>query len=192
MREELKRLHQQLRITTVYVTHDQAEAMSLGDFLVVMDKGKVIQYGKPIDVYKNPEHVFVAGFIGNPAMNLIYGWIQEEDGQLLFMNDNLRLKLPQVIENNLKNEPYTSEDEYVLGIRPEHIRTGEESLKAEIIVMEPLGSETLALVKLGGHEVRLRLNNNVFLEPRNIVDCAFPDKNIHLFHGPSGKAIVSG
>lgn len=190
MREEIKRLHQRFTTTTIYVTHDQAEAMSLGDCLVVMNDGEIVQAGKPMEVYRHPEHIFVASFIGNPAMNLIRGNIVSQGSELHFQNDKLSLPLPPALAAGLKSPGFSAGEEFVLGIRPEHIRLG-EGIEGEVIVVEPLGSETLVLVRFGSHEVRLKLTEPPIPAAGSAISCMFPAEHLHLFHGPSGRTVAN-
>ena len=190
MREEIKRLHQQFTTTTIYVTHDQAEAMSLGDNLVVMNDGEIVQAGKPMDVYQNPEHIFVAEFIGNPAMNLIPGNITSRDSELRFINDSIDIPLPSSLAGPLQNSELDIDDEFVLGIRPEHIYTGGD-IAGEVIVVEPLGAETLLLVRFGRHEMRLRIMKPPIPDAGSTLGCTFPPEYLHLFHVRSGMAVGS-
>jgi multiple sugar transport system ATP-binding protein len=190
MREEIKRLHQQFSTSTIYVTHDQAEAMSLGDSLVVMNEGEVIQSGKPMEVYLRPEHIFVAGFIGNPAMNLITGHLFFQGTQLHFRNEQFCLPLPDNLTAPLKNTGFCDKDEFVLGIRPEHVRLG-DGINGEVIVVEPLGAETLVLARIGKHEIRLKLIEPSIPEAGSSISCNFPADNLHLFCMPSGRSVTS-
>src|SRR5674476_582191 len=141
MRAELKRLHQQLNITTIYVTHDQIEAMTLGDRLAVMSAGKLQQVGTPQDVYERPTNVFVAHFIGSPPMNLLRATVA--DGRALA--GDLAIELPQVPDG-----PCT------IGIRPDslalaHGDDAPAALDFDIEVVEPLGGELLAHGLVNGH-----------------------------------------
>jgi multiple sugar transport system ATP-binding protein len=190
MREEIKRLHQQFTTTTIYVTHDQAEAMSLGDTLVVMNDGKIIQSGKPMDVYRNPEHIFVAGFIGNPAMNLIPGTITRNGDELVFRNDSIIISLPDSFAEGLQNRDFDNTNEFVLGIRPENILPGGD-IAGEVIVVEPLGAETLLLVRFGAHELRLRITKPPVPDAGSTIGCTFAAEHLHLFHEKSGLSVAS-
>ena len=137
MRAELKKLHRRLRTTTVYVTHDQEEAMTLGDRVVVMKDGRIQQVGRPLDVYDRPANRFVAGFVGTPPMNFLSGRITAENGHASFEGGGLRLRLPRTREA-LRGR------EVVLGFRPEHLSerpfAGEhETLRVRVSVVETLG-----------------------------------------------------
>ncbi|HYI69144.1 MAG TPA: sn-glycerol-3-phosphate ABC transporter ATP-binding protein UgpC, partial [Skermanella sp.] len=141
MRAEIKELHQRLRTTTVYVTHDQIEAMTMADKIVVMRDGIVEQMGAPLDLYDRPGNLFVAGFIGSPAMNLLEGAIE---GGAFVTKGGLRLPLPANHASAPAGRPL------VYGLRPEHITLSDGGVPVEVVVVEPTGSETLIVVK-GGH-----------------------------------------
>jgi ABC-type sugar transport system ATPase subunit len=143
MRTEIKRLHDALRSTFVYVTHDQAEAMTMADRIVVMHQGRIQQVGRPLEVYGNPDNRFVAGFFGVPAMNFVEGELRAETGGARFVAQALGLSLPG---QRLGPGPA------VLGVRPEHVRLvdGGESWSAAVSLIEPLGDETLVFLDYGG------------------------------------------
>ena len=143
MRTELKRLHAALRATFVYVTHDQAEAMTMADRIVVMHQGLVQQVGPPLEIYHDPANRFVAGFFGVPAMNFVEGELGAEAGRLRFHAHGLGLGLP-------RGEAWAGPA--VLGIRPEHVRLadGREGWPATVSLIEPLGDETLVFLDYGG------------------------------------------
>src|SRR3569832_2932569 len=146
MRTEIKELHQRLKTTTVYVTHDQIEAMTMGDRIVVMHDGIVEQMGTPLHLYDHPDNQFVAGFIGSPAMNFLNGKLAV-NGSPGFVGPNGG-KLP------LMRAPANSDGQpAVYGIRPEHFTIADDGAEAEIVVVEPTGSETQVFAKLGDEEV---------------------------------------
>ncbi|HET7321320.1 MAG TPA: sn-glycerol-3-phosphate ABC transporter ATP-binding protein UgpC, partial [Longimicrobiaceae bacterium] len=146
MRTQLARLQKRLGTTTVYVTHDQTEAMTLGDRVVVMRAGRVQQVGTPRELYDAPVNRFVAGFIGSPAMNFLKGHVRV-NGVAAFEGPN-GVKLP------LKTAPAASDGRpAVYGVRPEHFTIADDGAEAEIIVVEPTGSETQVFAKLGGEQV---------------------------------------
>ncbi len=138
MRAEIKDLHQRLKTTTVYVTHDQIEAMTMADKIVVMNAGNVEQFGAPLDLYDRPANLFVAGFIGSPAMNFICGRI--EGG--VFRSGSVTLPLPP-------GGAASEGKPVVYGIRPEHLKLDAAGIAATIMVTEPTGSETQVIMKLG-------------------------------------------
>jgi multiple sugar transport system ATP-binding protein len=152
MRVELKKLHERLGTTAIYVTHDQVEAMTLGDRVVVMKDGWVQQVGEPLELYNEPANRFVAGFIGSPAMNFAIVAVSEIDGALWAGNDGLRVKLPGALRERLGR--YQGQT-LTLGIRPEdlHLATDadptELSFEAAVEVIERLGSEILLDVAVG-------------------------------------------
>ncbi|OLC15087.1 MAG: hypothetical protein AUH29_08755 [Candidatus Rokubacteria bacterium 13_1_40CM_69_27] len=144
MRTELKRLHAQLGATFVYVTHDQAEAMTMADRIVVMDQGRIHQVGPPLTIYNDPTNRFVAGFFGVPAMNFIEGELREAAGGLVFQAPVLRLGLARTTG--------AGAGPAVLGVRPEHLRLadGGEGSSVTVSLIEPLGDETLVFLDYGG------------------------------------------
>jgi multiple sugar transport system ATP-binding protein len=143
MRTELKRLHAALRATFVYVTHDQAEAMTMADRIVVMHQGRVQQVGPPLEIYHDPANRFVAGFFGVPAMNFVEGELGEEGGRLRFRGPALGLRLER---------PGAGVGPAVLGVRPEHVRLADvhEGWPATVSLIEPLGDEMLVFLDYGG------------------------------------------
>ena len=147
MRAEIKELHQRLKTTTVYVTHDQVEAMTMADRIVVMNEGLIEQAGSPLELYDRPANIFVAGFIGSPAMNLIKGAIRG-NGKPSFVTDG-GIELP------LAKAPAAADGRAAIyGIRPEHFSLAAASaVKAEVSVIEPTGSETQVFARLGGQKI---------------------------------------
>ncbi|WP_448188058.1 ABC transporter ATP-binding protein [Azospirillum sp. sgz301742] len=147
MRTEIKALHQRLRTTSVYVTHDQIEAMTMADRIVVMHDGNVEQIGTPLELYDRPANLFVAGFIGSPAMNLFRGTLRREDGRVWVVTpDTLVLEADQGVGGR-------DGQEVVYGIRPGHLRIASDAgpgLPAEVEVIEPTGDNTLVFCKVGG------------------------------------------
>jgi len=143
MRTELKRLHAQLSATFVYVTHDQAEAMTMADRIVVMHQGRIQQMGPPLQIYNEPANRFVAGFFGVPSMNFLEGELRPAPGGLVFQAPALRLVLPRA---TMPGGPAT------LGVRPEHLRLadGPDGWPATVSLVEPLGDETLVFLDYGG------------------------------------------
>ncbi len=140
-RAEIKFLQKELKITTIYVTHDQTEAMSLGDRIAVMNKGKIEQIGSPEDLYKNPKNLFVAKFIGTIPINLIETEILEEDKKLYGLLGDLKIKIPD------DKKEFIKEGKIIIGIRPEHLKINPKSadynILARVKVIEPLGREYL-------------------------------------------------
>jgi multiple sugar transport system ATP-binding protein len=148
MRTEIKELHQRLRTTSIYVTHDQIEAMTMADKIVVMNAGRVEQIGAPLELYDNPANLFVAGFIGSPAMNFVPGrTVAGGRGFEVELAEGLRIAAPRT------ELPLAAGREVTLGVRPEHFAVTADGLPAEVIVVEPTGADTQIFCKLAGSEV---------------------------------------
>jgi len=178
MRTEIKELHQRLKTTTIYVTHDQIEAMTMADKIVVMHDGLVEQIGAPLELYDRPANRFVAGFIGSPAMNFIPG--KASGGRVAIAGDGYSVAAGAKLEENR---------EVVLGIRPEHLEIAADGFEVEVVVVEPTGSETQLFARLGGQEIAAVFRERhefvpgqrIRLRPR--ADC------LHLFDPSSGQRI---
>ncbi|MBB6486313.1 ABC transporter ATP-binding protein [Rhizobium lusitanum] len=182
MRSEIKQLHQRLRTTTIYVTHDQIEAMTMADRIVVMRDGYVEQIGSPLELYDRPANLFVAGFIGSPGMNLIRGKISA-DGPLEFIADGgARLPLPQGID-------VTRGAEVVYGIRPENIAVSEGGIDAEVVVVEPTGAETLIVASIGSDNIVLALRERIGSRAGDTISLQPDTGKLHLFEGVTGRRI---
>ncbi len=182
MRSEIKQLHQRLRTTTIYVTHDQIEAMTMADRIVVMRDGYVEQIGSPLELYDRPANLFVAGFIGSPGMNLIRGKISAE-GPLEFIADGgARLPLQQDID-------VTRGSEVVYGIRPENIAIGEGGINAEVVVVEPTGAETLIVASVGSDNIVLALRERIGSRAGDTISLKPDTGKLHLFDGATGQRI---
>ena len=182
MRTEIKELHQRLKTTTVYVTHDQIEAMTMADKIVVMHDGIVEQIGTPLELYDKPDNQFVAGFIGSPAMNFLKGNVKV-NGTAGFVGPN-GVKLP------LGSAPANSEGRpAVYGIRPEHFTIADDGADAEIVVVEPTGSETQVFAKLGGEEVVAVFRERHKFEPGDKIRLKPDPSLVHLFDEATGKRL---
>jgi multiple sugar transport system ATP-binding protein len=181
MRTEIKELHQRLKTTTIYVTHDQIEAMTMADRIVVLHEGKVEQIGAPLELYDRPANLFVAGFIGSPAMNLIRGTIGESG----FMAEGGFL-LP------LARAPAASGDRpAVYGLRPEHVRLDGAGIEARVHVVEPMGSETQVVAEIAGQPLTCLFRERVAAKPGEVIRIT-PDRlNTHLFDAGSGKRLAA-
>jgi len=179
MRTEIKELHDRLKTTTVYVTHDQIEAMTMADKIVILRDGYIEQQGSPLEVYDKPANLFVAEFIGSPAMNLLKGEVTPAGIRL---SEGTVLPLPPV--NNARQG-----QKVVYGIRPEHFTFG-SGTPAKVVVVEPTGPEIHIYADLGGQEIcaitqermKLARDDALLLSPRL-------DK-VHLFDAESGKALA--
>ncbi len=175
MRAEIKALHQRLGSTIVYVTHDQVEAMTMADRIVIMRNGEIEQVGRPLDVYDQPANSFVAGFIGSPSMNFIPGRI-DNDGA--FVSDEFTLELG-ASRSNLAGSDVD------LGIRPEHFELvpgkAPNTIEASVMVVEPTGSETMILVRAGAHEITALFRKRLDLKPGEVVYLRPDIERAHLF-----------
>ncbi|GKV57601.1 maltodextrin import ATP-binding protein MsmX [Sporosarcina sp. NCCP-2222] len=184
MRAEISKLHQRLGTTTVYVTHDQTEAMTMATRLVVMKDGLIQQIGTPKEVYENPANVFVGGFIGSPAMNFFTGKVAA--GR--FMIGNVSVAIPDTSYEILKKGGYEGK-EVILGIRPEHISEKEEVLAecpesimdVEVDVAELTGAEMMVYSSINGQSFIARLSADVHVQPRQHLRLAFDMKKVHFF-----------
>lgn len=157
MRAELTMLHERLQSTVIYVTHDQVEAMTMGTKIVIMNAGRMHQVGSPLDVYRFPKNLFVAGFLGNPPMNFIPSRIIADDSRLFVEVDNMALPVP---ESKYKQYEHLAGQAVIFGIRPEHVQEKTPNLdcppgtiiSAQVDLIEPLGSETLLNLRSGKHQ----------------------------------------
>ena len=182
MRTEIKELHQRLKTTTVYVTHDQIEAMTMADKIVVMHDGIVEQIGTPLDLYDRPDNLFVAGFIGSPAMNFLKGKVK--------VNGTAGFEGPNGVKLPLGGAPADSDGRpAVYGIRPEHFTIADDGAEAEIVVVEPTGSETQVFAKLGGEEVVAVFRERHRFEPGDKVRLRPDPTLVHLFDEATGKRL---
>lgn len=184
MRAEIAKLHQRLQTTTIYVTHDQTEAMTMATRLVVMKDGIIQQIGAPKEVYENPENVFVAGFIGSPAMNFFKGQI--EDG--FFKIGTEKLAIPEGKMKMLRQQNYTGKDA-IFGIRPEDIHdepvfvnaAQDSKFTTTIEVAELTGAETMIYANLAGQEYVARLDSRSDFKPGEKLELAFDMNKVHFF-----------
>ena len=178
MRAEIKELHQRLKVTTVYVTHDQIEAMTMADKIVVMNGGNVEQAGPPLELYDRPANLFVAGFIGSPAMNMLRGRVS---GNAFRTEDGTQWPLPPA------NGHARPEGEAVYGIRPEHLRLDPEGIKATVQVVEPTGSETQVLMRVGEATLVGAFRERVSARPGDTLPVSPEPGLAHLFDGATGQ-----
>jgi multiple sugar transport system ATP-binding protein len=195
MRTEIKKVHQQVRTTTVYVTHDQVEAMTLADRVVVMNNGIIEQVGTPNQLYHKPKTRFVAGFIGSPAMNFIPCRMEGSDGALkIRLTDELALPIPSGRAEQYRG--HANNGKLLLGLRPEHIteagpnlEPGEVPFEAKLDVTEPMGMETLVYFPLNGTQVCGRVNPNAGARDGAPLRLAADLNNMHLIDGATGQVI---
>jgi multiple sugar transport system ATP-binding protein len=184
MRTEIKELHQRLKTTTVYVTHDQIEAMTMADKIVVMHDGLVEQIGAPLELYDRPENVFVAGFIGSPAMNMIKGRIRNNGGASFEGPAGVKFSLPGSGAGS-DGRPA------VYGVRPEHFSIADDGAEAEVQVVEPTGSELQVVAKLGGEEVIAVFRERHQFKPGDKIRLKPDPRLVHLFDEASGQRLNS-
>ncbi|MBP2293258.1 ABC transporter ATP-binding protein [Azospirillum rugosum] len=179
MRAEIKELHQRLKTTTIYVTHDQIEAMTMASKIVVMRDGAIEQIGAPLDLYDRPDNVFVAGFIGSPAMNFLNGRIE---GGTFITQDGLRLPLGDAAP--------ASERAVVYGIRPEHFSLTDAGVPVEVVVVEPTGSETQIVVRSGSQEIVCVFRDRVLPKPGETIRILPDAARVHLFDAATGRRLA--
>ncbi len=174
MRVEITSLHARLGNTMIYVTHDQVEAMTMADRIVVMRDGHIAQAGSPLDLYDRPANTFVAGFIGSPAMNLIEGV-----GQGGFVDiGGMRMPAPAAEGRRI-----------IYGIRPEHFRLAPDGIPVEVVVVEPTGSETQVFVRSDGQEMIAIFRERVMARPGETIRIAPDPVLVHLFDQESGRRL---
>jgi multiple sugar transport system ATP-binding protein len=184
MRTEIKELHQRLKTTTVYVTHDQIEAMTMADKIVVMHDGIVEQIGTPLELYDNPANQFVAGFIGSPAMNFLKGTLRVNGGAMFEGPNGVKLPVASA-------PPSANGVAAIYGIRPEHFTLADDGTEAEIVVIEPTGSETQVFAKLGGEVVVAVFRERHQFKPGEKIKLKPDPKLVHLFDAATGKRLNS-
>jgi multiple sugar transport system ATP-binding protein len=194
MRSELIKLHERLDATMIYVTHDQVEAMTMGDRIVVMRNGFIQQVGPPMEVYNRPINQFVAGFIGSPPMNFLDGRLVQNNGELQVDLNGLRLPLPP--DKAKSAEVYANKD-IVFGIRPEDILPSAESngkrlapIRASIEVLEPLGSEIILELSARGYTFTARMDPQLRARMHDELQVYFDMSRSHLFDRQTEQAIV--
>ncbi|WP_323190962.1 sn-glycerol-3-phosphate ABC transporter ATP-binding protein UgpC [Halostella sp. PRR32] len=186
MRTELQNLQEQLGVTTVYVTHDQTEAMTMGDRVAVLNDGELQQIGTPLECYHEPENIFVAGFIGSPEMNRLDVRL---DGDRL-VDEELSYR---ILEGTAKR---INSSELTLGIRPEHIRVSDDQANADLTagvsVVEPMGQQTNLYLEFGSETFTATVTGETMFESGDTVGIEFPHESVHLFDRATGEALVHG
>jgi multiple sugar transport system ATP-binding protein len=192
MRVELKRLHDRLETTAIYVTHDQVEAMTLGDRVVVMKDGWIQQVGEPLELYGRPANRFVAGFIGSPAMNFAEVTLNEANGDLWAEGPGLRVKIPA--DRAARLRPYKGQP-ITMGVRPEdlHVSSGADSpgtlIDAVVDVVEPLGSEILLDLRVGSSSMVARVEPTVRVKVHEPMKLAVIPERLHFFDTKTEAAV---
>ncbi|MDA7827673.1 sn-glycerol-3-phosphate ABC transporter ATP-binding protein UgpC [Rhodobacteraceae bacterium] len=190
MRMEIKKLHDKVKTTIVYVTHDQVEAMTLADRIVVLKDGYIEQVGTPMDVFDNPVNTFVAGFIGSPPMNMIPAVISDNG---IDFGGSMSLPIPPRFVGSLKIGQHIT-----VGIRPDditprghgHIATQDTaSLRLSVDFSEPLGNETILYASINGQEIQTKMFNPRLVKQREVLDFDIALQNLHCFDAKTGKSL---
>ncbi|MGQ0579591.1 MAG: ABC transporter ATP-binding protein [Betaproteobacteria bacterium] len=183
MRTEIKELHQRLKTTSIYVTHDQIEAMTMADTIVVMNGGRVEQIGTPLDLYDEPANLFVAGFIGSPAMNFL-------PGRIVVAPSGRGVQIAEGCVIPLPGDSAPRDREVILGVRPEHFNIGESCVQAQVIVVEPTGADTQVFCKLAGHEVSAISRERHTFRPGDTISLKPLEGKTYLFDPASAARIA--
>jgi len=188
LRVELKRLHQQLNNTMIYVTHDQVEALTLADRIAIMKNGQIMQFGTPDEIYFKPQNLYVADFIGSPSINFINGSLTEKS----FNSELLNVPLDNY---EFSMEEFSNNPEVTLAIRPEDVYIGESAKKAsvqmsvKVDLVEKMGADTVIYAKLGEQEFRIRVDGKTLVSANETLKVGFEPENISLFDSNSGNRI---
>ncbi len=191
MRTEISKLHNRLQATMIYVTHDQTEAMTMGNRIVVMDQGEIQQIADPLSLYHSPANRFVAGFIGSPPMNFVEGSLHKESNRLVFKNHHFSLRIPKQMY-----EPLMQHDtvEVTFGIRPEDILakniTDDAAAESSVEVVEPLGSEIILYLAVGEQALIAKVDSTVHPDPNTNLRIGFNMSRCHFFDAKDGQVIV--
>ncbi len=182
MRAEIRELHQRLSTTTVYVTHDQIEAMTMADKIVVMNAGNIEQIGSPLELYDEPVNRFVAGFIGSPSMNMLEGTVRRDGGVAVDVG-GVRLPAPD-------GDHMTEGRAVIYGIRPEHLTLAEDGLPVTVGVVEPTGSETHLIAHVNGHDVTAVFRERHAFRPGQPIHLRPQEGHVYVFERDSGARIA--
>ena len=178
MRSEIRSLQKDLNITLIYVTHDQTEAMSMADKIVLLNEGEIVQQGRPKELYEKPENTFTAKFLGNPPMNLIYLEVEREGNYIPIFEEKYFIK-------------QKSDKKNILGIRPEDIEISKEGIKCTINDLDYQGSDVVLSLQLGNQEIFARIDSKKVEELDNHVYINWDNNNLHLFDFESGVRDVN-
>jgi multiple sugar transport system ATP-binding protein len=185
MRAEISKLHDRLNTTIIYVTHDQVEAMTMGDRIAVLHDGIIQQVDTPLNLYDHPRNMFVAGFIGSPAMNFLPGRLTKTD-MLHFTGEGIDITIPPYFNDSLMAH---ASSEVIMGIRPENIRIDSEgTTKAQVEVVEPMGNEIIIYCVLGNTRFLLRLEERMDIKPGDTIPLRFKMEFAHFFDPATQEA----
>ncbi|HON28908.1 MAG TPA: ABC transporter ATP-binding protein [Mesotoga infera] len=191
MRSELKKLQERLGTTTVYVTHDQVEAMTMGDLIAVMREGVIQQYGKPEDIYHKPANKFIAGFIGSPQMNFIDVQIKRKEGKMCLVAPGVEVECTPEIAKKIESGKH---DRLIMGIRPENIHhiAGKESttIEGKVYFTERLGAETIVHLKVGDMRIISKIAGDEIFEEEKTMNMYVDTTKIRLFDPESERSIL--
>jgi multiple sugar transport system ATP-binding protein len=191
MRAELKALLAKLGSTTIYVTHDQIEALSMGDRIAVMKNGQILQYDHPTRIYDTPADLFVGGFIGNPPMNFLSGKVQQQNGRVVVKIGDFELHPPDAMLPSLKS---FDGSEVLVGIRAENMEAlnqpAENALKVQVSVVEPLGSQNLLTIPVENHILKVSTHPDFQVSPGGEIWIRFPGDKIRWMNPKTGRAIT--
>jgi multiple sugar transport system ATP-binding protein len=184
MRTEIKALHQAVHTTVVYVTHDQIEAMTMADRIVVMNAGRIEQIGAPLELYDRPDNRFVAGFLGSPAMTFIPGVVERGDGAL-------RVRTKAGFALPVGGTSAASGQTVAIGVRPEHFRlsAGDEGFAFKALVIEPTGAETHIFGTIGDADARCVFRERIAAAPGEILRLTVDPAHIHVFDAATGARL---
>ncbi len=182
MRTEIKALHQSLKTTSIYVTHDQIEAMTMASRIVVMHDGVVQQVGPPLELYDYPANIFVAGFIGSPTMNFIEGMVTLKDGLGVRLADGTIIDITAGLN-------VTEGQVVTIGMRPEHLHLAGDGIAGEVMVVEPLGMNTQVTLTVMGDRLTLMAMDRPKIAPGDPVKLAIASSNVHVFSKLTGQRI---
>jgi len=195
MRREIARIRRELSATVVYVTHDQVEAMTLGDRIVVMNEGRAEQIGSPLELYDHPQTLFVATFIGSPAMNIVDGIARFDAGARFVANDDATFAIP-LTAKQAERVGETAAERLAAGIRPEDIRIVTDrdasgiAIPAIVDAAEPLGNEVLLYLRAGGQDVTVRADARRLPRPGERLHLAIDAARVHYFDRSTGRSIL--
>jgi multiple sugar transport system ATP-binding protein len=182
MRAEIRELHQRLATTTIYVTHDQIEAMTMADKIVVMNAGRIEQIGAPLELYDRPANTFVAGFIGAPSMNFVESVVSKSAGGLVARVQDVDMAIPE--GGGLQHG-----QRITLGIRPEDTILSDKGIRGEIMVVEPTGSETHLVIRSDGRDITSVVRERQAFKPGQSVAISADPAKVHVFDSGSGARL---